>query len=44
MIPERLKRQPPTDFGGRGVEAAQQTFNLAGEGSSPSDPIGAEPQ
>jgi hypothetical protein len=32
---------PASDrFRGRGVKAAQQTFNLAGEGSIPSGPIG----
>ncbi len=29
-------------FRGRGVKAAQQTFNLAGEGSIPSGPIGTK--
>lgn len=37
MFEPRYKRRRQTD-GGRGVTAAQQTFNLAGEGSIPSGP------
>lgn len=38
MHTRRLKRRPVNQFRGRGVTAAQQTFNLAGEGSIPSGP------
>ncbi len=38
MMTRRLKRRPRIGFRGRGVTAAQQTFNLAGEGSIPSGP------
>ena len=38
MAETRWKRRHPNRFRGRGVAAAQQTFNLAGEGSSPSGP------
>ena len=38
MTTQRLKRRPRIGSGGRGVTAAQQTFNLAGEGSTPSGP------
>ena len=38
MTEQRLKRTPRIEFRGRGVTAAQQTFNLAGDGSIPSGP------
>ncbi len=33
-----FETRPSDQFRGRGVTAAQQTFNLAGEGSIPSGP------
>ena len=39
MTTRQLKRPTRIMFRGRGVKAAQQTFNLAGEGSIPSGPI-----
>lgn len=40
----RLKRNGLLSSRGRGVTAAHQTFNLAGEGSNPSGPAAASPQ
>lgn len=40
----RLKRNGFLSPRGRGVTAAHQTFNLAGEGSNPSGPAAALPQ
>jgi hypothetical protein len=39
---DRLKRLPTTNWG-CGVTAAQQAFNMHGEGSNPSDPIERKP-
>ena len=38
MMHGRIKRRHD-NLGGRGVTAAQQTFNLVGEGSNPSGPM-----